>query len=83
MTSSKIRGFQTSSVIFRTFCHTLLDDVIFHHPLPPFSQMISDKIVFYGKITKLGLSDEYYSKQKSFHLLLAKCFRNEITHFNE
>ena len=65
MTSSKIRGFQTSTVIFRHFCKTpSLDDLILNRP--PFSHDDFGKIVFYGKIEKgqnQDLIDEYYSNK--------------------
>ena len=59
MTSSKIRGFQTSSP-FHHLPSLLpgppLDDAIFHQPPPLFPNMILGKI-FHGKIEKLRNQD--------------------------
>ena len=78
MTSSEIRGFQTPppSFIFRHFCHTPLDDVIFYQTPPFFPRWFSAKsFMIKFKITRSGFSFEYYSKQKSIHLLLAEFCR--------
>ena len=58
MTASKIQGFQTLSIIFRHFCKTPLDDVIFYYnsPTTHFPKIISGKL-FYGKIEKLRNQD--------------------------
>ena len=57
MTSSKIRGFQTPSVIFRHLRQTPpLDDVIFPQPPPLFPKMIFGKLIFMVKLRNQDLA---------------------------
>ena len=88
MTSSKIRDFQTPSpsVIFRHLCHTTYPPRWRHllpTPLFPRRFWVKSFLWYNFKITKSGFSYEYYLKQSQSTclLLLAECFRHEITHF--